>query len=250
MALFSVPHSAPCIVVLHKYKLMRLMREASPRTSPQNSKSRLPSQCFIGSLYQLTAPVAGFRMLADTSGIRVIHVSLAMPRSRSRTKVSGSSLKREAKTHPAVPPGHTAQASCRQIWASTDSAKVMTALAELAGLITDAILTAPDPAQLGSVASAADPISTTDSSAELASTHFAPSVDPPLLYQVPLLYRFVSVNVLAETHGMTSWLVAQRRALSLDCLIARWLGGREDAGDRCWAALSSLRCSALGGSDA
>ena len=250
MALFSVSRSAPCIVVSHKYNLMRSMREASPRTSPQNSKSGLPSQCFIGSLYQLTAPVAGFRMLADTSGIRVIHVSLAMPRSRSMIKVPGSSFKREAKTHPAVPPGHAAQASCRQIWASTDPAKVMTALAELAGLMTGAILAAPDPAQLGSVASAANPTSTTDSSAQLASAHFTPSVDPPLLYQVPLLYRFISVNILVETQRMTSWLVAQRRALSLDCLIARWLGDREDAEDCCWAALSSLRCLALGGSDA
>ena len=85
-------------------------------------------------------------MLADTSGIREIHVSLAVPRSRSRTKVSGSSLKREAKTHNAVPPSHAAQASRRQIRASTDPAKVMTALAELAGLITGAILAAPEPA--------------------------------------------------------------------------------------------------------
>ena len=84
--------------------------------------------------------------------------------------------------------GHAAQAFCRQIRASTDPAKVMTALAtlaelaELASLITDAILAAPEPAQLGSTASAANPASTTDSSAELASAHLAPNVDPPLLY--------------------------------------------------------------------
>ena len=76
--------------------------------------------------------------------------------------------------------GHAAQASCRQIRASTDPAKVMTALAELAelaGLKTDAVLAA-----LCSIfASAANPRSTTDS-AELASAHFAPNVDPPLLY--------------------------------------------------------------------
>ena len=91
----------------------------------------------------------------------------------------------EAKIHPVVPPDHAAQASCRQIRASTDPDKVMTALAalaELAGLITDAVLAAPEIAQLGSVASAAKPTSTTDSSAELASAHFAPIVDPPLLY--------------------------------------------------------------------
>ena len=58
----------------------------------------------------------------------------------------------EAKTRPAMPPGRAAQASCRQIRASTDPDKVMTALAtlaelaELAGLITDAVLAAPDPA--------------------------------------------------------------------------------------------------------
>ena len=80
--------------------------------------------------------------------------------------------------------GHAAQASRRQIRASTDPDKMMIALAtlaelaELAGLITDAILAAPKPAQLGSVGSAADPTSTTDSSAELASANFAPNVDP------------------------------------------------------------------------
>ena len=88
----------------------------------------------------------------------------------------------EAKTHPAEPPGRAAQASCRQIRASTDPDKVMTALAELAGLTTDAVLAAPEIAQLGCVASAANPRFTTDSSAELASAHFAPNVDPPLLH--------------------------------------------------------------------
>ena len=83
----------------------------------------------------------------------------------------------EAKTHPAVPPGRAAQAPCRQIRAGTDPAKVMTALAELAGLMTDAVLAASEPAQLGSVASAANPTSTSDS-AELVSAHFAPNVDP------------------------------------------------------------------------
>lgn len=84
--------------------------------------------------------------------------------------------------------GHAAQALCRQIRASTDPAMVMTAmatlaeLAERAGLVIDAILAAPEPAQLGSTASAANPASTTDPSVELASAHFAPNVDPPLLY--------------------------------------------------------------------
>ena len=79
--------------------------------------------------------------------------------------------------------GHAAQASCRQIRASTDPAKVMTALvelaelAELAGLKTDAVLAA----LCCIFTSAANPTSTTDS-AELASAHFAPNVDPPLLY--------------------------------------------------------------------
>ena len=58
----------------------------------------------------------------------------------------------------------------------------MTALAELAGLLTGAILAAPEPAKLGSVASAANSTSTTNPSAELASDHFAPSIDLPLLY--------------------------------------------------------------------
>ena len=122
-------------------------------------------------------------------------------------------------------------------------------LAELACLKTDAVLAAPQPAQLGSVAPAANPTSTTDS-AELASAQSTPNVDPPLLYQVPLLYGFISVNVLVESLAMTSWLVAQRTALSHDGLIAQWLGGREDERDRYWVAQNSLGCSALGGSDA
>ncbi|KAK0506971.1 hypothetical protein JMJ35_010671 [Cladonia borealis] len=122
----------------------------------------------------------------------------------------------EAKSHPAVPPGHAAQASCRQSRASTDPDKVITALAtlaklaELAGLITDAVLAGPEPAQLGAVASAANPTSTSDS-AELVSAHFAPNVDPSssVLGTTVVLIRFGKCPSRSTWHDILARCLAK-----------------------------------------
>ncbi|TGO79954.1 hypothetical protein BELL_0018g00070 [Botrytis elliptica] len=58
----------------------------------------------MGSHFQLEAPPSERKMFDETMGMRDMKLSLAGPRSRSRTDTFGSSLNREVRTQPAVPP--------------------------------------------------------------------------------------------------------------------------------------------------